>query len=54
MVVVNATRARVLPKVLLDRKWEHVYNLEVVLARFSEYFVGVLGGGRDFIDEVWE
>jgi hypothetical protein len=39
---------------LQDRKGEHVYNSEVVLVRFSEHFAGILGGGRDLTDEVWE
>jgi hypothetical protein len=54
MAATSATRAQGPPKVLLDRKGDHVYNLEAVLARFSEHFVGVLGGGRHLIDEVWE
>jgi len=29
-------------------------STEAVLARFSEHFVRVLGGGRDLTDEVWE
>jgi hypothetical protein len=39
---------------LQDRKGEHVYSPEAVLARFSEHFVRVLGGGRDLTDEVRE
>jgi hypothetical protein len=54
MVVTDATNARGLPKVLLNRKGEHVYNPEVVLACFSQHFVGVLGGGRDLNDQVRE
>jgi hypothetical protein len=32
------------PKVLLDHKGKHVYIPKVILVRFFEYFVGVLGG----------
>jgi hypothetical protein len=39
---------------LQDHKGEHVYSLEAVLARFSEHFAGVLGGGKDLINEVQE
>jgi hypothetical protein len=35
MAVGGASRARGPPKVLLDRKGEHVYSPEAVLARFS-------------------
>jgi hypothetical protein len=54
MATTGATKARRPPKVLLDLKGEHVYIREAILARFFEHFVGVLGGGRDFIDEVQE
>jgi hypothetical protein len=39
---------------LQDRKGEHVYSPEAVLARFFEHFAGVLGGGRDLTNEVRE
>jgi hypothetical protein len=39
---------------LQDCKGEHVYSPEAVLARFSEHFAGVLGGGRDLTNEVRE
>lgn len=54
MAASGASRAKGPPKVLQDRKGEHVYSPEVVLARFSEHFAGVLGGGRDLADEVRE
>jgi len=53
MAAGGASRARDPPKVLQDHKGEHVY-LEAVLARFSEHFAGVLGGGRDLTDELRE
>jgi hypothetical protein len=52
MVAGGASRARGPPKVLQDRKGEHVY--EAVLAHFSKHFAGVLGGGRDLTGEVRE
>jgi hypothetical protein len=54
MVVARATKARGPPKVLRDHKGEHVYSPKAVLAHFSEHFVGVLGCGRDLINEVRE
>ncbi len=54
MAVTGATKARGPPKVLLDRKGEHVYSLEVVFACFSKHFVGFFRGGKDLNDEVWE
>jgi hypothetical protein len=54
MAAGGASRARGPPKVLQDRKGEHVYNPEAVLVRFSEHFARVLGGGRDLTDEVRE
>ncbi len=54
MAAGGASRARGPPKVLQDRKGEHVYSPEAVLAHFSEHFAGVLGGGRDLTDEVRE
>jgi hypothetical protein len=54
MVVARATKARGPPKVLQDHKGEHVYSPKAVLAHFSEHFVGVLGCGRDLINEVRE
>jgi hypothetical protein len=51
---IQCSRARGPPKVLLDRKGELVYNLKTILARFSQHFVGVLGGGTDLTDEVRE
>jgi hypothetical protein len=52
MAVTDATKVEGPPKVLLDHKGENVYSPEVVLPHFFEHFVGVLGRGRDFIDEV--
>ncbi len=52
MAVTGATKARGPPKVLLDRKGEHVYSLEVVFACFSKHFVGFFRGGKDLNDEV--
>jgi hypothetical protein len=54
MAATGATKARGPPKVLLDRKGEHVYSLKAILALFSKHFVGVLGGGRDLTNEVRE
>jgi hypothetical protein len=54
MAAGGASRARGPPKVLQDRKGKHVYSPEAVLARFSEHFARVLGGGRDLTDEVRE
>lgn len=54
MAATSVTRAQGPPKAPLDRKGEHVYSHEAILARFSEHFVGVLGGGRHLTDEVWE
>jgi hypothetical protein len=54
MVTGGTSRAKGPPKVLQNCKGEHVYSPEAVLARFSEHFAGVLGGGRDLTDEVQE
>jgi hypothetical protein len=54
MAAGGASKAKGPPKVLQDRKGEHVYNPVAVLARFSEHFAGVLGGGRDLTNELRE